>query len=158
LLQGPAGIGKTALLQSARELAVSSDFVVCQGDCDKLDQMTPLAPLVTALRSSTPSLIDRADERALRSTAEPMWAVERLGAVLDRATALQPTLVTVDDSQWADRVTLLSLCVLPTRLFAVPVLWVLARRPNPTTPAVQDSLNPPCRLAAGSGAGGRRST
>ena len=31
LLEGPAGIGKTALLQTARELAASSGFVVCAG-------------------------------------------------------------------------------------------------------------------------------
>ena len=137
LLEGPAGIGKTALLRTARELAASSGFVVCAGDCDELDRITPLAPLLTALRSSAPPLMDVADQRALRSTTEPMWAVERLGAILDKASARQPVLVTVDDVQWADQTTLLSLSTLPAQLFAVPVLWVLARRTNPASPQVQ---------------------
>jgi DNA-binding CsgD family transcriptional regulator len=66
-----------------------------------------------------------------------MSAVEQLGAILDRASAHQPILVTVDDIQWADQITLLSLSILPARLFAVPVLWVLARRPHPASPQVQ---------------------
>jgi DNA-binding CsgD family transcriptional regulator len=137
LLEGPAGIGKTALLRAAGDLAASSGFVVCAGGCDELDRITPLAPLLTALRSSTPPLVDVADQRALRSATEPMWAVECLGAILDKATARQPVLVAVDDVQWADQATLLTLSVLPARLFAVPVLWVLARRTNPATPQVQ---------------------
>jgi predicted ATPase len=44
LLEGPAGIGKTALLGIACELAAGSGFVVCAADCDELDQMTRLAP------------------------------------------------------------------------------------------------------------------
>ena len=137
LLEGPAGIGKTALLRTARDLAASSGFVVCAGECDELDRITPLAPLVTALRSSAPPLMDVADQRDLRSTTEPMWAVERLGAILDKASARQPVMITVDDIQWSDQTTLLSLSVLPAQLFAVPVLWVLARRTNPASPQVQ---------------------
>jgi DNA-binding CsgD family transcriptional regulator/tetratricopeptide (TPR) repeat protein len=137
LLEGPAGIGKTALLRTARDLAASSGFVVCAGECDELDRITPLAPLLTALRSSAPPLVDVADQQALRSATEPMWAVERLGAILDKASARQPVLVTVDDVQWADQTTVLSLSVLPAWLFAVPVLWVLARRTNPASPQVQ---------------------
>ena len=137
LLEGAAGIGKTALLRTARDLAASSGFVVCAGDCDELDRVTPLAPLLTGLRSSAPPLVDAADQRALRSATEPMWAVERLGAILDKASARQPILVTVDDIQWADQTTVLALSVLPAWLFAVPVLWVLARRPNPASPQIQ---------------------
>ena len=137
LLEGPAGIGKTTLLRKAREMAVSSGFVVCAGDCDELDQITPLAPLLTGLRSSAPVLVNVAEQRALRSTAEPMWAVEHLGAILDKASGRRPILVTVDDVQWADQSTLLALSVLPARLFAVPVLWLLARRTHPAGPQVQ---------------------
>ena len=137
LLEGAAGIGKTALLRTVRDLAASSGFVVCAGDCDELDRITPLAPLLTGLRASAPPLVDAADQRAFRSAAEPMWAVERVGAILDKAAARQPILVTVDDVQWADQTTVLALSVLPARLFAVPVLWVLARRPNPASPQVQ---------------------
>jgi hypothetical protein len=137
LLEGAAGIGKTALLRTARDLASSSGFVVCAGDCDELDRVTPLAPLLTGLRLSTPPLVDAADQRALRSAIEPMWAVEHLGAVLEKASARRPILVTVDDVQWADQTTVLALSVLPAWLFAVPVLWVLARRPNPASPQIQ---------------------
>ena len=137
LLEGAAGIGKTALLRTARDLAASNGFMVCAGDCDELDRVTPLAPLLTGLRLSAPSLADAADQRALRSATEPMWAVERLGAILDKASARQPILVTVDDIQWADQTTVLALSVLPAWLFAVPVLWVLARRPNPASQQVQ---------------------
>jgi ATP/maltotriose-dependent transcriptional regulator MalT len=68
LFEGPAGIGKTALLDDTRELAAARGFVVCCGVCDELDQMTPLTPLLTALRSSTPPLVDRTAERPLRSS------------------------------------------------------------------------------------------
>jgi len=137
LLEGEPGIGKTALLRTVRDLAATSGFVVCAGDCDELDRVTPLAPLLTALRSSAPPLLDAADRRALRSATEPMWAVERLGALLDKASARQPILVAVDDIQWADQTTVLALSVLPAWLFGVPVLWLLARRPNPASTQVQ---------------------
>jgi DNA-binding CsgD family transcriptional regulator len=136
VLEGAAGIGKTELLRSARELAASRDFVVCAGECDELDRVTPLSPLLTALRAATPPLVG-AHHRGLWSAAEPMWAVEQLGVILERASARQPILVTVDDIQWADQISLLALSVLPARLFAVPVLWVLARRPYPASPQVQ---------------------
>ena len=103
LLEGAAGIGKTALLRAAGELAASSGFVVCAGECDELDQVTPLAPLLTALRSSTPPLVDNARQRDLWSASEPMWAVEQLDAVLERASTHRPILVTVDDIQWPTR-------------------------------------------------------
>jgi DNA-binding CsgD family transcriptional regulator len=66
-----------------------------------------------------------------------MWVVEQLGSILDRESAHHPILVTVDDIQWADQISLLALSILPARLFAVPVLWVLARRPHPASPQVQ---------------------
>jgi DNA-binding CsgD family transcriptional regulator len=99
--------------------------------------MTPLAPIIGALRSASPRLLDGASERALVSIDEPMWAVDRLGAILGRASAQRPVLVAVDDLQWADHATLLALSVLPGRLVADPVLWVLARRRYPSSPGVQ---------------------
>jgi DNA-binding CsgD family transcriptional regulator/tetratricopeptide (TPR) repeat protein len=134
LFDGPAGIGKTALLGEARRLGAEAGFVVCSGDCDELDQVTPLAPLLVGLRSSSPALVSGAQEHNILTTTEPLWATERLGEILETASARQPVMVVVDDVQWADRATLLALSTLPVRLFSVPVLWVLARRPVPTSP------------------------
>jgi hypothetical protein len=53
-----------------------------------------------------------------------------LEALLERAALDAPLLVCVGDLQWADSGTAAALRVLPSRLVALPIGWVLAYRPT----------------------------
>ncbi len=63
-----------------------------------------------------------------------MRVVAGLRRSLERLAAQAPVLVTVDDLQHADPVTLLALRVLPRQLAARPLSWILARSLKPREP------------------------
>jgi DNA-binding CsgD family transcriptional regulator len=138
IIEGAAGIGKSRLLAEAARMAGRLSIQVAAGVCDELDQVTPWAPLLQALSSTSPVLVSEADLAPLRVLADQRLAViECIRAALERASHRQPLLITMDDLQWADPATLLALGSLPAQMFSFPVAWILAQRPLPTSPRRQ---------------------
>jgi DNA-binding CsgD family transcriptional regulator/tetratricopeptide (TPR) repeat protein len=138
IVEGAAGLGKSRLLAEAAQLAAARGVQVAAGVCDELDQVTPWAPLLQALSSTSPVLVSEADLAPLRVLADRRLAViECIRAALERASHRRPLLITVDDLQWADPATLLALGSLPAQLFSFPVAWILAQRPLPISPRRQ---------------------
>jgi DNA-binding CsgD family transcriptional regulator len=138
IIEGAAGIGKSRLLAEAAQMAARLGVQVAAGVCDELDQVTPWAPLLQALSSTSPVLVSEADLAPLRVLADQRLAViECIRAALERASHRQPLLITIDDLQWADPATLLALGSLPAQMFSFPVVWILAQRPLPTSPRRQ---------------------
>ncbi|NYH77287.1 ATP/maltotriose-dependent transcriptional regulator MalT [Actinopolyspora biskrensis] len=56
-----------------------------------------------------------------------MLLVERAGSVVDHLASQEPLLISLDDVQFADQISLLALRVLPSQLRGKPVVWILAR-------------------------------
>lgn len=138
IVEGAAGIGKSRLLAEAAQIAAGLGVQTAAGACDELDQVTPWAPLLTALSSTAPMLVSAADLKPLRALPDQRLAViECIRTALERASHRQPVLITVDDLQWADPATLLALGSLSVQLFSFPVAWIVAQRPLPASPRLQ---------------------
>jgi len=140
LIDGPAGIGKSRLVQDAARLAAGRGFAVAAARSDELDRVTPLGPLIAALRASEPPILG-GDRLHLPGLADQrLWLLDRLHAALEAAAAARPVLISIDDLQWADQATVQAVAALPAQLFSVPIAWILARRPAPVTAAMQALL------------------
>ena len=149
MIDGPAGIGKSRLVQHAGRRAAGRGFTVAAARSDELDQVTPLGPLVTALRASEPAVIG-GDDRLLRPELadQRLWLLDQLHTALESAAAARPILISIDDLQWADQATLQAVAALPARLFSAPIAWILARRTAPVTSAMNALLGHLADLAA----------
>jgi DNA-binding CsgD family transcriptional regulator len=129
LVTGPPGIGKTALVTEVRRQCVPLGLRVVGGKCDEVEQVSPGAPVIALLRSGRRPLLDAAEyERIAGAASEPLLLAERIAARLEQAAATQPLLITLDDVQWADRVSRFLLRTLVSRLAGLPIVWVLADR------------------------------
>lgn len=127
LVTGSPGIGKTALLTEICRQAAGRSFRVSLTKCDEIEQVSPGAPVVAALRSGRDPLISADDYEEL-DRSQPLILADRIAAHLEKAAATAPLVIAIDDLQWADRVSLFLLRTLIPRLVGLPVLWVLASR------------------------------
>jgi DNA-binding CsgD family transcriptional regulator len=138
LVEGEAGMGKSLLLAEAAKAATAQGYATVVAAADEFERMIPLFPLLLAL--GDPGYAGEPGEGARTAAAEPdarMRGVARVRGSLERLAAAGPVLVTVDDLQYADPVTLLALRVLPRQLAALPVSWVLARSTDTESDAAQ---------------------
>lgn len=119
LLPGEPGIGKTRLLQAARQAGLAqADW--WWGACEPLLATLPLAPLIDMLGQMPPHLAD-----AVRRGG----GSELLAGLLAHAQrAPRPLVLVVDDVQWADGATLDLLRFLARRIASTRLLMVLAWR------------------------------
>lgn len=129
LVLGSPGIGKTAVLETIVTQAVRRRFSVGAGKADEGDQIAPMAPLLLALRSGKKPLLSNAEFANLTPLRDhPVWMIDRIIAVLEERAMQSPVLVALDDVQWADRLTLSCLRIMPSRLAGSPVVWLIAAR------------------------------
>ncbi len=148
LIEGEPGIGKSALLAEVTALAARRDFALATAAADELGQLMPLAPLTAALPESPGDLAGRTAgtpgtpatsagtswtpgipaSSGLAARDFPAAAFSAIQALVERRTAVRPVLISLDDLHWADPATLTALRVLPRRLAAHRLAWVLARR------------------------------
>jgi DNA-binding CsgD family transcriptional regulator len=140
IVEGMAGIGKTALIREVGRLSVAAGCTVAAGSADELDRITPMGALVNALLAPRPPLLTAGDLSELRASDQRWWVLDRLQQILEIESERHPLVITVDDLQWADHATVLAACSLPERLFSFPILWVFARRKTPTSPALEVAL------------------
>jgi DNA-binding CsgD family transcriptional regulator/tetratricopeptide (TPR) repeat protein len=132
LIEGMAGIGKSVLIDEVVRAARRSKCRVATGRADELDQITPMGALLSGLCTGPRPLVTSDDLGGAPMGDQRMWMLDRLTAVLESEASRRPLVITVDDLQWADQATWLAVRALPERLFTLPILWVLARRPNPS--------------------------
>jgi DNA-binding CsgD family transcriptional regulator len=128
LIEGEPGMGKSLLLASAAQAATALGYATVTTVADEFERLIPLGPLLLALGDVT----DPGDDDLDYSTdPDPrMRVVGRVRYRLESLLATGPVLVTADDLQHADPVTLLALRVLPRQLAATPLTWILARSPG----------------------------
>jgi DNA-binding CsgD family transcriptional regulator/tetratricopeptide (TPR) repeat protein len=136
LVSGEPGMGKSALFGETAARARKLGFLVGIGKAEPLEQIAPLAPLLVALRSGSQPLLSNDQFAELGGlSGQPLWLVDRLTSDLEECATRAPVLLVIDDLQWADRLTVFALRVMPARLAGLPIIWILTTRPDPGGPA-----------------------
>jgi len=135
LVEGAAGLGKSRLLQEAAKWAHRVGIDVARGGADELRRLLPLAPLLAAVHGTMQLIGDDQEP----GTAYPLEydrsrLIERITVTLRDRGPSRPILIILDDLQWADPSTLLAVQSITDLLAGSPVMWLLSRRPWPSTP------------------------
>jgi DNA-binding CsgD family transcriptional regulator len=149
LIEGEAGIGKTALATEVQRLAAERGFQVFAGAAVELERGQPFATIGDTLRlhssSSDPRhaalgrLIlgrpDTADGATFADVPDPILRIqEGVAELVEYLSANAPLLVCVEDVHWADSASLLTLRSLSRRVRGLPVLLMATQRPAPQPP------------------------
>jgi tetratricopeptide (TPR) repeat protein len=140
LVEGEPGIGKSALVQAAMAGAASLGCQVFWGSGGELDQALPLQPLLDGLRVREASAGPRREAMARLMRGEVLMdrgmdgsavLTEQLLALIVDECAARPTVVVVDDLQWADQASIRLLVRLAGSARDLPLLLVAMMRPVP---------------------------
>jgi DNA-binding CsgD family transcriptional regulator len=140
LIEGEPGIGKSALVRAAAAEAPELGCEVFWGAGDELGQELPLLPFLDALRVREPSAnprrntivrLLRGEAAADRGTDVPAVLAEQLLALVAEQCAVRPTILVVDDLQWADQASIVLWGRLAKAAQRVPLLLVGTMRPVP---------------------------
>src|SRR5580704_19754616 len=111
LIEGEPGIGKSALVRAAVAEATRAGCQVFWGAGDELGQALPLLPFLDGLRVREPSAnprrevivrLLRGEVAADRGMDVPAILAEQLLALIAEQCSVRPTVLVVDDLQWAD--------------------------------------------------------
>jgi tetratricopeptide (TPR) repeat protein len=139
-IEGEPGIGKSALTGAAAADAAACGAQVFVATCDELSQAFPLLPLLDVLDSDTtttsrhrPTIAEtlRAGTGPHSQTDLVGAATERLIAMVDELCAASPVMLVLDDLQWADPATVLTLGRLARSARRLPLLLVGVTRAVP---------------------------
>jgi predicted ATPase len=165
IVDGEAGIGKTRLLAQALQDARGRGFRDAAGRAHELERTRPFGLLADALgcdrsaadprRAAIAALLTtRAGERgAVTVSSDPGLQFQAVDALVDLVETLaleRPLALGLDDLQWADPSSLLTLAALARRLADLPVALVGCLRPMPRAGELERTLE------ALEAAGGRR--
>ena len=142
VIEGPAGIGKTSLLASARERAGENGMVVLHARGAQLERDYAMGLVRQALE---PVVRDERDRERLfagaarlarevlldfseRAEAAPVGVLHGLYWLTANLAERAPLLLAIDDAHWADEPSLRFLAYLARRVESVAVALVIATR------------------------------
>jgi tetratricopeptide (TPR) repeat protein len=140
LIEGEPGIGKSALVRAALAGAAGLGCQVFWGAGDELDQALPLQPLLDGLRvrelSADPrrhaiARLLRGEAATDRSADVSAVLAEQLLALVAECCAVRPTVLVIDDLQWADQASITAWGRLARSARQMPLLLVGMMRPVP---------------------------
>ncbi len=140
LIEGEPGIGKSTLVRAAVTEAPEAGCEVFWGAGDELGQALPLLPFLDALRVREPATnprrtaivgLLRGEVTADRGTDVPAVLAEQLLALVAEQCAVRPTILVIDDLQWADHASVTLWGRLARSARQVPLLLVGMMRPVP---------------------------
>jgi DNA-binding CsgD family transcriptional regulator len=139
LIEGEPGIGKSSLVREVLTEA-GSGCQVFLGAGDELSEALPLLPLLEALRVREPSAnprrsmilrLLRGEVAADRGTDVTAALAEQLLALVAEECAIQPTVLVIDDLQWADQASVTLWGRLARSVAQAPLLLIGMMRPVP---------------------------
>jgi DNA-binding CsgD family transcriptional regulator len=135
-VEGEPGIGKSTLVRPVATAAEAAGCQVFWATCDELSKAFPLVPLL--------EIFDRGPmgrgpiSELLRSESAPgnrtdvvAAAAERLLVAVDELAVVAPTMIVIDDLQWADPSTITVLGRIARSVRQLPLLLVCVARPVP---------------------------
>ncbi len=144
VLEAPAGLGKTALLEHAAELAAQAGCLVRRAAPGQLERQFPFGVVRTLLEAPLRDASRQERAHLLRGPATIAGGLLLDGTLPDDATGAivahsvlwlctaiareRPLAMIVDDAHWADRGSLEVLSYLARRIEDVPVLIVVGAR------------------------------
>ena len=146
LVEGEAGIGKTRMLAEALDEARSRGLQIVAGRAEELERARPFGVLTRALGcAGSPAEPRRArisallaagsgEQRTVTVSSDPGLQFQVVDALTDLVEELaleQPLVVGIDDLQWADSSSLLTLGMMARRLAYTPVAVIGCFRPDP---------------------------
>jgi DNA-binding CsgD family transcriptional regulator/tetratricopeptide (TPR) repeat protein/transcriptional regulator with XRE-family HTH domain len=140
LIEGEPGIGKSALVRAAVAGTADLGCEVFWGIGDELGQALPLLPFLDGLRvreqSDNPrrhaiARLLRGEDTADRGTDVPAVLAEQLLALIADQCAAQPTVLVIDDLQWADHASITLWGQLARAVGQIPLLLIGMMRPVP---------------------------
>jgi len=145
VLRGPAGIGKSSLVDAARTHAAARGLQTLSTTGIQSESQLPFAGLHQLLRPVLDD-VDRlpaTNGKAIRSAlgmsdevvASPFLVATSILHLLGESTERAPVLMVVDDAQWLDRSTADALTFVARRLESDPVMMLLT---------VRDGFESPC--------------
>lgn len=127
VIEGEAGIGKTALARQA--VGRANGWWVCWAGCDPLEQDLPFG-LIDQILRRLPSEIPGAGDlmRVLTPKASPLAVGGDLLMILAAAADRTPTAIVIDDVPWADDYSVNALGFVLRRLFNDRLLVIFTAR------------------------------
>jgi DNA-binding CsgD family transcriptional regulator len=147
LVEGEAGIGKSRLLHDTLATARNRGIQVLAANARELERTRPFGVAAEALgcvrssddprRAAIAALLSRHgadDRRPITVTSDPglqFRAVDACTDLLEETALTGPLVLAVDDLQWADPSSLLTLGAAARRLTDLPVALVGCFRPTP---------------------------
>nr|WSY51219.1 AAA family ATPase [Streptomyces sp. NBC_00886] len=139
IFEGPFGMGKTQLLQAAALEAAERGLTAVVGRTGGTDQLTPVHLLINFLRRALSGAAGLDD--LVRPGSNPFCLMDRIGELVEDAARRHPLVIVLDDVHRIDDVSALALRELVRSLASSPVLWLLARRPVPSSMLAQHALD-----------------
>jgi DNA-binding CsgD family transcriptional regulator/tetratricopeptide (TPR) repeat protein len=152
MIEGEAGIGKTRLLAHALQAARDRDFQVASAKAEEMEQNRPFGVMAAALgcargaadprRAVIGDLISAHDSRdrpGLTVSSDPGLQFRVVDALCDLVESLaldRPLVLGLDDLQWADPSSLVTLGALARTGLGLPVALIGCSRPFPRSPAM----------------------
>ena len=149
LIEGEAGIGKTRLLAGVLEDGRGRGMQVAAGRAEELERTRPFGLVAAAFgcvrsspdprRAAIAALLATrgGDQYPITVTSDPGLRFRAVDAFADLAEELAlagPLVIGVDDLQWADPSSLLTLAAVSRRLAYLPVALIGCLRPSPRIP------------------------
>jgi DNA-binding CsgD family transcriptional regulator len=141
LIEGEPGIGKSSLARAAATTATQRGCQVHWSAADELGQALPLRPILDAVQPAGRAGKERLEtiRRLLcgefGNTLDPASvAVEQAFALVSEMCDDAPTVLVVDDLQWADTATVGVWERLARSIHSFPLLLIGVLRPVPTRP------------------------